>query len=83
MSDRGHEYERYAAECRALAAQMKDPKQRATMLRLAATWEKLARESRRRPAPLPVNLAETSGSDLAVEPTKAALKQPSSPPTKS
>ena len=72
MSDRGHEYERYAAECRSLAAQMKGPEQRATMLRLAATWEKLAREGQRRPSPSEKlaetpSLAEKNGSGPSAE----------------
>lgn len=74
MSNRGHEYECYAAECRSLAAQMKDAKQRATLLRLAATWEKLAREGRRRSEPSPPTSpaetptpAETNGSGPPAE----------------
>jgi hypothetical protein len=36
------EYERLALECLQMAAQMKDPEQKATMLHLANTWQKLA-----------------------------------------
>jgi hypothetical protein len=40
------EYERQAAECRQLAAQMKKPEQRKQMEDTAEIWERLARERR-------------------------------------
>ncbi|WP_309088681.1 hypothetical protein [Phenylobacterium sp.] len=38
------EYRQHAEECRALAAQMSSPAQRAQMLEMAEHWEKLARD---------------------------------------
>ena len=38
------EYRQHAEECRALAKQMKEGDQRDQMLKIAATWEKLAEE---------------------------------------
>jgi hypothetical protein len=41
------EYERQAAECRKLAAQMKKPEQRKQLEDAADVWDRLARERRR------------------------------------
>jgi hypothetical protein len=41
------ECEQAAAECRRLAAQIKDPQQKTQMEDMAELWEKLARERRR------------------------------------
>ena len=38
------EYRQHAQECRALAKQMKEGDQRDQMLKIAATWDKLAEE---------------------------------------
>jgi hypothetical protein len=43
------DYHRHAQECRALAARMKTGDQRQQLLRIAATWERLA-EGRSDPA---------------------------------
>lgn len=40
------EYERQAAECRKLAAQMKTPEQRRHLEDMADVWDRLARERR-------------------------------------
>jgi hypothetical protein len=40
------EYEENAAECRRLAAQMKDPKLKKQFVDMADTWDRLARERR-------------------------------------
>ena len=40
------EYERKAAECRKLAAQMKTPEQRKRLENIADVWDRLARERR-------------------------------------
>jgi len=40
------EYEREAAECRKLAAQMKTPEQRKRLEDMADVWDRLARERR-------------------------------------
>ena len=38
------DYHRHAQECRALAARMKTGEQRQQLLRIAATWERLAED---------------------------------------
>ena len=42
------EYRQHAQECRALAKQMKEGDQREQMLKVAATWDKLADEQEAR-----------------------------------
>jgi len=41
---RASEYRQHAAECRALAGRMEGGEARDQLLRMAATWEELARE---------------------------------------
>jgi hypothetical protein len=45
--ERMAEYEKAAAECRRLAAQMKNPRLKQQMKEMAEVWERLARERRR------------------------------------
>ena len=40
------DYERHAAECRQLAAEMKNPQQRKQLEDMADVWDRLARERR-------------------------------------
>jgi hypothetical protein len=42
------EYEAHANECRRMAAQAKNPDQRAQLINMAETWEMLARARRRK-----------------------------------
>jgi acyl transferase domain-containing protein len=46
MADRG-DYEEYAAQCLRQAAESKAPEQKALLLMMAQTWQRLAEQSER------------------------------------
>jgi hypothetical protein len=54
-------------EMRAIAEDVKDPETRATLLRLAADYEKLAERAAERAGGIPANEPEKAGAESATE----------------